>query len=109
MFNKKIVNLKRNSPIKIKNVKLFIKEINTDRRAKYNLNQNKKILINKKFISNSNSANLTQYTSRRFSNNYTINRTNNILNKIASNNIKYNRSYTITNTGNNIIKNTYEY
>ena len=109
MLNKKIVNLKRNSPIKIKNMKSFSNETNADKRIKYNLDRNKNLIINKKLSAISNSTNLTQYTTRRISNNYTINRTNNILNKSSSNNIKHNRSYTLSNSSNNIIKNTYEY
>ena len=104
ILNKKIVNLKRNSPIKLKNTK-FSREPKTDRRIIYNLNKNKKLLHDKKLIPMSYTSN---YPTRRISNNYTINRTSNILNKSSSSNISHNCSYTLSNSSTNILKKRYE-
>ena len=104
ILNKKIVNLKRNSPIKLKNNK-FSKESKTDRRIIYDLNKNKNILPNKKIIPMSYTSN---FPTKRISNNYTINRTNNILNKSSSSNISHNRSYTLSNSCTNLLKKRYD-
>ena len=104
ILNKKIVNLKRNSPIKLKNNKLS-KEPKTDRRIIYDLSKNKNILLNKKLIPMSYTSN---FPARKISNNYAINRTNNILNKSSSSNISHNRSYTLSNSSTNILKKRYD-
>ena len=49
VLNKRILNFKRNSPIKIKNMK-YMKEPKTDNRIKYNINKNKKQISFKKIV-----------------------------------------------------------
>ena len=105
MLNKKIVNLKRNSPVKIKNMK-FMKDSKIDKRILYNLSKSKKLISNKKLIPISYPS---SFHTRRLSDNYTINRTNNILNKSSSSNISHDLSYTITNSSNYLLKYKYGY
>ena len=108
VLNKKKLDLKHNSPIKIKNIK-SVRDSKTDKRVIYNLNKNKKLIANKKLIPRSNTSSTSLYPIKKFSNNYAINRTCSILNK-SSNSISYhNRSYTISNSSNNFLKNKYEY
>ena len=94
VLNKRILNLKRNSPIKIKNMK-YMKEPKTDNRIKY-INKNKKQISFKKIVPIPNSSIHSQYPTHKYSNNYTLNRTSSILNKSSSNISYHNRSYTST-------------
>ena len=106
LFDTKILNFKRNSPIKINHIK-NIKDPKTDNRKKYiiNLNKNKKKIDFKSKVPIPISTNIVQYPKKKYSSNYTINRTNNILNKSLSNITSHNRSYTMSNSNKYLLRN----
>ena len=107
ILNKKILDFKRNSPIKIKNFK-NIKEPISDDRIKYNINRNKKQIAYKRMVPIPNPPTTSQYLANKFSNNYTINRTSNILNKNSNTISNHNRSYTQSYSKNDLVNIKYE-
>ena len=107
VLNKKILNFKRNSPIKIKNIK-YVKEPKSDNRIKYNINRNKKQIAYRRIVPVPNPSTTSQYLVHKFSNNYTINRTSNILNKSMSTISRHNRSYTKSYSKNDLINIKYD-
>ena len=107
VLNKKILNFKRNSPIKIKNFK-YVKEPKSDNRIKYNINRNKKQIAYRRIVPVPNPSTTSQYLVHKFSNNYTINRTSNILNKSMSTISHHNRSYTKSYSKNDLINIKYD-
>ena len=108
VLNKKILHLKHNSPVRIRNRKNE-NDTKNDKRIDYDLNKNKKIFKSKKLIPKSNPSSTALYPIKKFSNNYALNRTSNILNKGSSNISYHNRSYTISNSSNNILINKNDY
>ena len=107
VLNKKLLNFKRNSPIKIKNIK-YVKEPKSDNRIKYNINRNKKQIAYRRIVPVPNPSTTSQYLVHKFSNNYTINRTSNILNKSMSTISHHNRSYTKSYSKNDLINIKYD-
>ena len=107
VLNKKLLNFKRNSPIKIKNIK-YVKEPKSDNRIKYNINRNKKQITYRRILPVPNPSTTSQYLVHKFSNNYTINRTSNILNKSMSTISHHNRSYTKSYSKNDLINIKYD-
>ena len=107
VLNKKLLNFKRNSPIKIKNIK-YVKEPKSDNRIKYNINRNKKQIAYRRIVPVPNPSTTSQYLVHKFSNNYTINRTSNILNKSMSTISRHNRSYTKSYSKNDLINIKYD-
>ena len=107
VLNKKLLNFKRNSPIKIKNIK-YVKEPKSDNRIKYNINRNKKQIAYRRIVPVPNLSTTSQYLVHKFSNNYTINRTSNILNKSMSTISHHNRSYTKSYSKNDLINIKYD-
>ena len=107
ILNKKLLNFKRNSPIKIKNIK-YVKEPKSDNRIKYNINRNKKQIAYRRIVPVPNPSTTSQYLVHKFSNNYTINRTSNILNKSMSTISHHNRSYTKSYSKNDLINIKYD-
>ena len=107
VLNKKLLNFKRNSPIKIKNIK-YVKEPKSDNRIKYNINRNKKQIAYRRIVPVPNPSTTSQYLVHKFSNNYTINRTSNILNKSMSAISHHNRSYTKSYSKNDLINIKYD-
>ena len=103
-LNKKTLNFKRNSPIKIKN----INAPKSDNRIKYNINRNKKQIAYKRMVPMPNPPPTFQYLGHKFTNNYTINRTSNILNKSSSTISHHNRSYTKSYSKNDLINIKYD-
>ena len=108
VLNKKLLNFKRNSPIKIKNIK-YVKEPKSDNRIKYNINRNKKQIAYRRIVPVPNPSTTSQYLVHKFSNNYTINRTSNILNKSMSTISHHNRSYTKSYSKNDLINIKYDH
>ena len=104
-LNKKTLNFKRNSPIKIKN----INAPKSDNRIKYNINRNKKQIAYKRMVPMPNPPPTFQYLGHKFTNNYTINRTSNILNKSSSTISHHNRSYTKSYSKNDLINIKYDH
>ena len=107
VLNKKLLNFKRNSPIKIKNIK-YVKEPKSDNRIKYNINRNKKQIAYRRIVPVPNPSTTSQYLVHKFSNNYTISRTSNILNKSMSTISHHNRSYTKSYSKNDLINIKYD-
>ena len=109
ILNKKVMNLKQNSPIKIKNInkveRIDLGMRTKYRRLEYNLNNNKKQISSKRFTPTNKYYGMNYNPSSiNLSNNYTINRTNKILNKSWSGIINQNKSQTISNESINKIK-----
>ena len=108
VLNKKTLNFKRNSPIKIKNIK-NINPPKSDNRIKYNINRNKKQIEYKRMVPKPNPSSTSQYLGQKYTNNYTINRTSNILNKSSSTISHHNRSYTKSYSKNDLINIKYDH
>ena len=108
VLNKKTLNFKRNSPIKIKNIK-NINPPKSDNRIKYNINRNKKQIEYKRMVPKPNPPSTSQYLGQKYTNNYTINRTSNILNKSSSIISHHNRSYTKSYSKNDLINIKYDH